>query len=363
MTQDITPGKPIRTYAADGSWRDWSTDELVAQRKNYLQGWMCGAGVDSLFIDMDGFVYTASCRVGGRLGSVWDNFKVPEKWIECSRNVCSCGADLFIPKMNVITIQKSPPLIDPFDHILRKTAGLDTELDKRDDAQQDFVAMERTHASNRKQVYWEISRRCNYDCSYCWPWIHNNTDPHKSLEQLMNATFLIEREFLKGAPANFIISGGEPTANPAFLDWLRYLNAAGHHVSLHSNGSRRPEYYREVIKYGDLNLSVHFEFYNKEKFLKVVEEVTKEKVFSSGHVGHLEVKIMMAPHNAEEARLLEADLKAIPNFSDFCTWAFVPIRGTLQNKNAQPNDSAGSEVMIGYTKEDLKLFGAGKIDE
>jgi hypothetical protein len=64
---DITPGKPIRTYAEDGTWRDWSTDELVGAKLNYIPGWKCGAGVDSLYIDMDGYVWTASCRVGGKL--------------------------------------------------------------------------------------------------------------------------------------------------------------------------------------------------------------------------------------------------------------------------------------------------------
>ena len=40
---DFTPGKPIRTYAQDGSWRDWSTDELVGAKLNYLVNWKCGA--------------------------------------------------------------------------------------------------------------------------------------------------------------------------------------------------------------------------------------------------------------------------------------------------------------------------------
>jgi len=348
---DITPGKPIRTYAEDGSWRDWSTDELVGAKLNYLADWKCGAGVDSLYIDMDGFVWTASCRVGGRLGSVWDDFTVPEEWIDCKRNVCSCGSDLFIPKTQKIE----------FKPLLRRGQGLDTQHDIRNNELVNFVAMERTHASKQKQVYWEIGRRCNYDCSYCWPWIHNNTDPHKPLEDLMRATHLIEAKFTKGESVNFIISGGEPTANKDFLDWLRYLNACGHHVSLHSNGSRKGDYYREIIHYGDLNLSVHFEFYDRKRFVEVVRAVTEEKVVNNNHgVGHLEVKFMMAPHNREETLSLEEELKDIPFFTEYCTWAIVPIRGSLNNKNSEPNMSSGSEIMDGYTKEDYILFGDRK---
>ena len=345
---EFTPGKPIRTYAADGSWRDWSTDELVGQKLNYLANWKCGAGVENLYIDMDGYVWTASCRVGGRLGNVFENFNVPTNWIDCKRNVCSCGADLFIPKTKTIEIKP----------LLRKTQDLSVQPELRNDSLTDFVAMERTHASNQKQIYWEIGRRCNYDCSYCWPWIHNNTDPHKTLEQLMKATHLIEERFTKGKSVNFIISGGEPTVNKDFLDWLRYLNACGHHVSLHSNASRKPEYYREVIHYGDLNLSVHFEFYNREKFVEVVRAVTEEKVANNNQgVGHLEVKFMMAPHNREETLLLEEELKSLPHFTTHCTWAVVPIRGGLDNKNSKPDNASGSEIMEGYTKEDYILFG------
>jgi organic radical activating enzyme len=347
---DITPGKPIRTYAEDGSWRDWSTDELVGAKLNFLPSWKCGAGVDSLYIDMDGGVWTASCRVGGKLGNVWEDFTVPNDWIDCTRNICSCGADLFIPKTKKIE----------FKSLLRKGQSLPVQSDLRDNNQTEFVAMERTHASTQKQVYWEIGRRCNYDCSYCWSWIHNNTDPHKPLEDLMRATRLIEEKFTKNQSVNFIISGGEPTANKDFLDWLRYLNACDHHVSLHSNGSRKPDYYREIIHYGDLNLSVHYEFYDRAKFVKVVEAVADEKATNKAK-GHLEIKFMMAPHNREETLSLEEELKNLPYFSEYCTWAVVPIRGDLNNKNVQKGSGLGKdEVMEGYTKEDYILFGDRK---
>lgn len=348
---EFTPGKPIRTYNAAGQWRDWSTDELVGHRLNYLKNWKCGAGVENLFIDMDGNVWTASCRVGGKLGNVWQDFYIPESWVTCTKNTCSCGADLFIPKTEDLN----------FVHLLRKKQALPPQPELRNNTLLQFVSLERTHASVQKQIYWEIGRRCNYDCAYCWPWIHNNTDPHKSLEELMRATQLIEEKFTKGDSVNFIISGGEPTVNKNFLDWIRYLNSCGHHVSLHSNGSRLPEYYREVIHYGDLNLSVHFEFYDREKFVQVVKAVTEEKVkvYNQG-MGHLEVKFMMAPHNKDETLSLEEELKSIPEFVNYCTWAIVPIRGGLNNKNSIPTQGSGSEVMEGYTNEDYMLFGDRK---
>jgi len=69
---------------------------------------------------------------------------------------------------------------------------------------------------------------------------------------------------------------------------------------------------------------------------------------------------MMAPHNRDETLSLEAELKTLPHFEDYCTWAIVPIRGDLNNKNSEPTFGSGSEVMEGYTKEDYILFGDRK---
>ena len=346
---DITPGKPIRTYDETGKWRDWSTDEIVAQKLNFYRGWYCGAGVENLSINMDGDVFVATCQNHGKLGNIFEDFTIPDDWTVCYKPVCSCGADLFIPKAKT----KRQTIF------LRKHNGQPTHTTLRDNSQTDFVAAERTHSTNVKQVYWEVGRRCNYDCGYCLPWIHNNTDPHKSLEVLMSATKKLEEKFIKGSKVNFIISGGEPTANKHFLDWVRYLNSQGHHISLHSNGSRLPKYYKEIIHYGDLNLSVHFEFYDKEKFIKVVEAVVLEKMGTVERTGHLEVKVMMPAGCLDKALDLEESLKKIPGFVNYCTWAFVPIRGTMENKNFKRHQSKFvDEIMPDYTEHEIKFFGS-----
>lgn len=351
VQEPVTPGKPIRIYASSGQWRDVSTDELVGQGLNRFKSWTCYAGVDNLFIDMDGVAWVASCRQGGSLGNVFESMTSLNSTLTCEQDVCSCGADLFIPK-HASSTEKT---------LLGRTHGAPTVWENKLEALDAFVATERTHASTRPQVYWELGRRCNYDCSYCWPWIHNNTDAHKTFEELLAATDNLEKSFLKGRAANFIISGGEPTANSAFLDWMRYLsNVFGHHVSVHSNGSRRPLYYRELIKNGDLNLSLHFEFYERQRFLDVVRACTEEKVTASSRRGHLEVKLMAAPHNEAEALVVAEDMKAIPGFNEYCTYAFVPIRGGLDNNKAVPKTTSGSEVMPGYSPIFLTKFGVGK---
>jgi organic radical activating enzyme len=335
---DFTPGRPLRAYDQTGRWRDYSTDELVGSRLNYYENWACGLGVDNLFINPDGDVYGASCKVGGKLGNIYEDFTVPSAWMTCTMKVCSCGSDLFIPKSR--TLQDAA--------LLRKTQSLPTDAGKMTADIMDIAALERTHASNVKQIYWEIGRRCNFDCSYCWPWIHNNHERHKSLDELITATKKIQEKFIGDSSCNWIISGGEPTANSAFLDWCRYINAAGYHLSMHSNGSRKPDYYQELIRYGDLNLSAHYEFWDSAKFLEVVAAVTAAKV-SVGNlgVGHLEVKLMMKPGTSSETLAFEQRLKAIPEFVNYCTWAIVPIR----------DGKRGDQIMEGYSNSDFELFG------
>jgi organic radical activating enzyme len=338
---DITPGRPLRVYNEAGQFADYSTDDLVGKRLNFFEGWSCGVGSTSLFVNMDGEIYGASCKVGGKLGNIYEDFEIPEKWLTCSRNLCSCGADLFIPKVKNENDQ----------HLLVKTNGQRPDLGKRAEVQpHEISAIERTHASELKQVYWEIGRRCNYDCSYCWPWIHNKTDRHKTLYELITATEKVIEKFSKGARVNFIISGGEPTLNPDFLDWVRYINAMGHYLSMHSNGTRLPDYYRELIHYGDLNLSAHFESIKLDKFVNVVAAITEEKVKKKNvRVGHLEVKMMMAPGRRPMALELQERILNIPRFKDYCTWAFVPIR----------DGKMGDQIVEGYTEEDFQLFGNG----
>lgn len=334
----FTPGRPIRAYGRNGTYFDYSTDDLVGEMKNSFQGWKCGLGVDSLFIDMDGRIFGASCRMGGQYGNIYEDFNVPSEWSTCSKRLCSCGADLFIPKYKESQDKD----------LLEKTFALNPNEDLVLDKTDAIYATERTHESSLKQVYWEIGRRCNYDCSYCWPFIHNKTDAHKSLLELLTATEKVFDKFANGHTVNFIISGGEPTLNPAFMDWVRYISSQGHTLSMHSNGSRLPDYYRELIRYGNLNLSAHFEFYNFEKFVNNVAAITEEKVNRKDQkMGHLEVKAMMAPGRREEALALRDAVEKIPFFKDFCTFAFVPIR----------DGNLGDQIKAGYTAEDFALFG------
>ena len=79
------------------------------------------------------------------------------------------------------------------------------------------------------QVTWDTGRRCNYDCSYCPVHRHDNFSPHATLESLKdNVDFLYEYidlhlQYRKSKIANIGFTGGEPTVNPNFIPFAKYL--------------------------------------------------------------------------------------------------------------------------------------------
>ena len=79
------------------------------------------------------------------------------------------------------------------------------------------------------QVTWDLGRRCNYDCSYCPSHRHDNFSPHATLETLQNNVdflfkyidlYMQHRSFKE---ANISFTGGEPTVNPNFIPFIKYL--------------------------------------------------------------------------------------------------------------------------------------------
>lgn len=80
------------------------------------------------------------------------------------------------------------------------------------------------------QVTWDLGRRCNYDCTYCPAHRHDNFSPHASLEELKNSvdflfqyidTYMDYRFLRKETSISF--TGGEPTVNPNFIKFAKYL--------------------------------------------------------------------------------------------------------------------------------------------
>lgn len=75
-------------------------NDVIKLHKNQFKGWTCNAGLESLMINWDGDVHRATCRVGDSLGNIFqDEFSVPTTPITCTREWCTCAADIPLTKI------------------------------------------------------------------------------------------------------------------------------------------------------------------------------------------------------------------------------------------------------------------------
>jgi len=76
-----------------------NANDIIKEKRNNFKGWNCKAGIESLMINWDGDVHRATCRVGGSLGNIYEGtFDIPEEPVTCTREWCTCAADVNITK-------------------------------------------------------------------------------------------------------------------------------------------------------------------------------------------------------------------------------------------------------------------------
>ena len=110
-------------------------------------------------------------------------------------------------------------------------------------------------------VDWYIGKRCNYSCSYCVDYLHDNFSPHVPLENMKRLVDVIYQDH--GTNVFWSLTGGEPTVNPEFLNLCKYIKEekGARHISITTNGSRTAKYLKELYQYLDgITLSFHFEY-------------------------------------------------------------------------------------------------------
>jgi MoaA/NifB/PqqE/SkfB family radical SAM enzyme len=74
-------------------------NDVIKLHLNKYKDWTCNAGIESLMINWDGDVHRATCRVGGSIGNIYqDTFVAPTDPVKCTRDWCTCAADIPLTK-------------------------------------------------------------------------------------------------------------------------------------------------------------------------------------------------------------------------------------------------------------------------
>lgn len=327
-----------------------SIEDIVAAKLNKFQGWVCNTGIQSLYIDFDGNVWNGNCSGGvgkwllknnkpawGHLGNINQGFSIPEQTVICPYENCGCGSDIVVTKYkNHVT---------SIDNFINSHS---VDVDQKFIDIKDITAVKFTHAVP-KQILWDIGRQCNYNCSYCWPDVHNTTDPHKSLDTLIKTADYAIDNWSNGHQIRWYFGGGEPTLNPDFEPFIQYLSSKNQWTMLVSNGSQGPKYWeKNCDNYSILIFSAHFEFMKKELFMKNVSAIAKTLSLGTKNLTQFIVKLMAKPGIINQAVELADEIKEVINLhnlpKNLISIEMVPLRGL---------GSESGNLRSEYTQEEL----------
>lgn len=159
---------------------------------------------------------------------------------------------------------------------------------------------------NRIRIEWFLSKRCNFNCSYCDEFTHDSVSSFPSLEEMKNTVDTVMSQTDKSVRISF--TGGEPTICKHLIDFCKYAKqkygSRIHQLSLTTNGSRTTKYYTELCKWVDnIIFSYHMEYHDREKVPDSIRAVHKTKC-------DMHVHLMMLPSMFSEAKLLIDDLRS-----------------------------------------------------
>ena len=121
-------------------------------------------------------------------------------------------------------------------------------------------------------VSWILGRFCNYSCSYCWPYAHNDTPDHQTLKIYLKAIESIKEQAKKNNFTKFhwSFSGGEPTAYKELLALLYEVSQDSIHMTTNlSPGIKWWERYLMMTRAArrrSITASFHHEFANEQEF-------------------------------------------------------------------------------------------------
>lgn len=329
--------KNVAIQDEHGVQQHFDVSQVKALEINRWKGWICSAGTNVIHISRDGDVYAGTCKVGGKLGDIYNGWKDVPGWLECTVNRCNCGTQIKIPKYK-------PGHKRDLDLALITPTG---EIDAKAQTFVDHIGPLDLH------IQWSLGRRCNFDCSYCpggATGIHNDFEPHKPLEVLLGTVNKLH-EWANGRTMMFCFSGGEPTIHPGFTAMCRHIRALGHKVHVTTNGSHGPKFWKKLCEVVDqVIVSVHFEFANIPLLIKNLTVMMEHKK-TSERFFHIALNIMTKPEDWDRAMELIQGLRdADEDYLEQIEVHLAALRKML----------GYDQTLMEYTPEQIKQFGVVK---
>jgi organic radical activating enzyme len=151
-------------------------------------------------------------------------------------------------------------------------------------------------------INWFLGKRCNYDCSYCSPHIHDAVSPFvdqaSAIEFIKNISTNVKN---KNQKIKWIFTGGEPFIDPGFVPLLKAINLTGAatQVNVVTNGSLPLSTYLGVADLlSGITISLHPERSDKE----IDQTIDKIIALSKSTSTQIAVNLMFATGRIDRYR-------------------------------------------------------------
>lgn len=229
---------------------------------------------------------------------------------------------------------------------------------------------------------WFIGKRCNYDCSYCASFYHDNYSPHASLENACNFIDQLEQyATTQNKSFKIAITGGEPFANPNFIKILEHASEKTNlsQLVVTTNGSMPLAVYQKAANYlTNITISLHLEqpksitnktieniialnqiqslFLNVNIMLLPGRLIQVKKIINKFQQNNVRfvTRTIEPPFENKDNRIQKGNKEAIAQAEE--TFVLDKIRGKNQNKQ-----DIEQRLREYYSKEELEFLEKSKV--
>lgn len=258
-------------YHPDNTISKISTPDLKKLNINFST-WYCPIHTFVWLIRHDGTIKSGTCGQNmfyNHQSPFWDNeprIENTDSYCKVKRGACGCGSDLNSPK--AISTEVYQSFFKKINE-LGKDAGKNAPLYNG----KSIIGIGALHKilNGTAEIHIDIGKKCNFDCSYCPPGVHDNHSPFLTLENIDQALNIVEHHSRLLENKTCIITGGEPTLFKDLENLIKMLKVKNFKkIKINTNGTASYKTYSNLIKdYSvELDITFHYEFTTE----KIVEK-------------------------------------------------------------------------------------------
>lgn len=137
--------------------------------------------------------------------------------------------------------------------------------------------------NNVLRIEYMLGNTCNQKCNYCFPGSNEGDQPWPNIDIVKtNLSHLLDYYTQHNKTVfNIFFVGGEPTLWKDFLELCKYLKSNYNCIlEISTNGTRSTAWWKQAAQHLDhINISVHHEYANIHKILKLADYLYEQGVF------------------------------------------------------------------------------------